>query len=199
MTYDEVLEIENTLRKESVYNIILIKDNDWYRIYEWSAYLACLLRDKVKGSPLKCLHKKYRKLGNGIMVMGIPEKSINESLNKFFPGVEHFEQDGNIIIDTTGYLKYKGFRIDNYIGILEEWKKTIAYDEASQKKDKDRHNLNASANDMPFINTNKTKEQVIDGILKYIVGIDVNYASFIDSWKAILYLKNQVALLGLLE
>lgn len=133
MTLQEIIKSEERQNSEDLGKIHLYLENDWWRAYEWSAYLCHHFPNTLKeNEKLKVTHKDVNYIENGLVLVGLKL----EHFNKYLPQtkIEQVE-DKHIVVEVS-----KVFPLDNitdYRKSLDEWKKTIPVKHEENKTKKD--------------------------------------------------------------
>ena len=114
MKVRQILEYENAVDR-SKDTIILIKDGEWWRAYEWSAYLLYNLIDDEQ-KRLKPIRKDCSLVDSGFIMVAFKTSSANKYL-------EDKEASLDIQKDVI-YIKVDGYDLtdDESDKILSEWK-----------------------------------------------------------------------------
>ena len=114
MKVRQILEYENAVDR-SKDTIILIKDGEWWRAYEWSAYLLYNLIDDEQ-KRLKPIRKDCSLVDSGFIMVAFKTSSPNKYL-------EDKEASLDIQKDVI-YIKVDGYDLtdDESDKILSEWK-----------------------------------------------------------------------------
>lgn len=168
MKYIELHNLEINRKKEDLYLIHFYLNGDWWRAYEWSAYLVSLLqKDFEKENSLKVNRKICNGIDNGITFVGLKLSSFD----KYFPNVKDKKtQDSEIIIDCKDLID-ETIDYESYKEVLNNWKNTIQFakekikdanDEKQIKNEKINDNLN-----------NKDKNSSLNDILNKIANYDI--------------------------
>ena len=133
MTHSQIIEIEKRNTNEDLFKIQFYLVGEWWRAYEWSAYLCELFFDTLEdGNKLNPKHKESKSSENGIVLVGLKLTSFP----KYFPNIQINKiDDKNIIIDIREYVE-KDITVENYIDILNKWKETIPINKSKNKEDK---------------------------------------------------------------
>lgn len=136
MKISEIYDFEENRQYNSdKYLIRFIREGNWWRAYEWSAYLAHnfpnSLDDKNRLSVTK---KHYVELNKDLVVVGLQIKSFG----KYLPGITTSESaftinDGYIDVDASEYFVGHEIKCDDCKVLLNSWKNKI---ELSEKKKK---------------------------------------------------------------
>lgn len=113
---DETRTIEDFLR------IKLYKEGNFWRAYEWSAYLCEFFPNGLtEDEKLKATYKDVKGTDNGLIFVGLPTASFKKYLptieNKYFFN----DKDGVKIIDAS--KEFEKIAFDDIGNLLNEWKK----------------------------------------------------------------------------
>lgn len=116
MTIKESLKIE---RSKQPNEIVLIKENGWWRAYEESAYICRnFSKDIPEDEKLKPTHRYFNDIEEDVIFVGFPIKSMN----KYLPAIDDkisYNDDMNIgIVDISSY--------EHDISDFENWKKSVS-------------------------------------------------------------------------
>ena len=183
----EILEIEKDRNNKEKWNVIhLFKEGNFYRAFNWSAWLIVAFtytddvrKDSKDRKPLVVSHRLMNKSGDDYLVVGFPLKS----LEKFIPNTLNFIPISDTQIDIVADLSQTD---DDYEGLLskyEEWKNGIEVKEPKKKYEK------------------KTSEDVIVSpikitiILSQVLSYPLEQKSPIENMEFISLLKRQLAAL----
>lgn len=133
MTHSQIIEIEKRNTNEELFKIQFYLEGEWWRAYEWSAYLCNMFFDTLEdGNKLKAKHKESKSSENGIVLVGLKLTSFP----KYFPNISINKiDDKNITLDIREYVE-NDITVENYIDILDKWKGTIPFDKSKNKEDK---------------------------------------------------------------
>ena len=145
MTFEEICKREDR-KKENISNIYFIREGDWWRAYEWSAYLAThYMCNNENYVPLKATKKNWNGNEDGICSVGLKQSSFEKYFPKLMDDDENFEiKDKEIVLRCCNIFKEGDY--ENYKELLTEWKKTIK----SDKKEKKNNELRQIDLDFPI-------------------------------------------------
>lgn len=112
---DENRTIEDFLK------IKFYKEGNFWRAYEWSAYLCEFFPNGLsENDKLKPTYKEIKGVDGGIIFVGLPTSSFK----KFFPSLENKDffndKDGVKLIDVS--KEFNKIAFENIENILNEWK-----------------------------------------------------------------------------
>ena len=113
---DEARTIEDYLK------IKLYKEGNFWRAYEWSAYLCEFFPNGLSESDkLKPTYKDVKGTDNGLIFVGLPTSSFK----KFFPSIENkeFFNDKNEVKFIDVSKEFEKIAFDDIGSLLNEWKK----------------------------------------------------------------------------
>ena len=135
MTIKESIEIE---RNKKSNEIVLIKDNNWWRAYEESAYLCRYFIPNLNDSDrLKPTHKQFKETNDSCIFVGFP---VN-SLSKYLPNIDDrilYSEDMNI-----AYIDIYDFTVlDNAKEKFLDWKNSIPAKSKNAASKDNRQNTN---------------------------------------------------------
>lgn len=129
----EIIDYEFN-KRTSNYKIIFFKEGDWYRAYQWSAYLAVLVTEK-NGKQLNPVRKIYK---NGdIVCVGLKLESSRKYFNFDFKEEGLNIQADRIEIDVEKSLNDITF--DNTESTLNNWIKSIPLTKDDRKLSKNEN------------------------------------------------------------
>lgn len=128
---DETRTIEDFLK------IKLHKEGNFWRAYEWSAYLCEFFPNGLQeNEKLKPTYKDVKGTDNGLIFVGLPTSSFK----KYLPTIENKDffndKDGVKIIDAS--KEFEKIAFDDIGNVLNEWKKK--YKIALSKSEKSSSN-----------------------------------------------------------
>lgn len=170
----DVIKIEKRNSDKDLFEIRLIKEGDWYRAYDWSAYLCNNYKNEKLKDRLKPTHLK-QKNGDETVFVGLQPKSFEKYLPK---SVEPKTiENGIIVYDVVNYFSLiPDFNIKNYEDILKKWMEDIPIKETRGNPNKI---LNLSnIDDIPF-----DDDGTIQSIIKEILSIPLISINPIDALK----------------
>ena len=132
MELKEIIEKENHRTEEDLHTIFFHKSGDWWRAYEWSAYL-CSIFPKV-GDDTKTLTSLH-KIENSLDYVFVGLQLV--SFDKYFPSV-HKEnviniEDGILKIDASLFLKEHNLP-QEYLTEFKKWKDGITVKKEKRPK-----------------------------------------------------------------
>ena len=169
MKYSEAYSSEKR-NEDNLFEIRLYLEGEWWRAYEWSAFLAAHL--KSVSNPLKPTKRNWSKDKNGIVLVGLK----TSSLKKYFPSlnVDDLSLDEKEIVISCKEM-FDEFNIDNYNDELIKWKSNLDF------KEKDNLDIPSDKIEKP-INYDKIRykeileaqNKILEGIIQLnkIIGID---------------------------
>ena len=121
MGYKEHFKDENRTIEDFL-TIKFYKEGNFWRAYEWSAYLCEFFPNGLsENDKLKPTYKEIKGVDGGIIFVGLPTSSFK----KFFPSLENKDffndKDGVKLIDVS--KEFNKIAFENIGNILNEWKK----------------------------------------------------------------------------
>ena len=127
MKYSEIIENESRLSQEKPYEIRFYREGEWWRAYEWSAYLAYFfpngLEEKNRIRPTR---KPLKGFSDGYVFIGMKLASFS----KYLPSMDVMQIDESYIaINARSALEGK-VNLNNAEHEFLEWKCTIPIKEA---------------------------------------------------------------------
>lgn len=170
----ELIEKETRNNDNTLFHIYLYNEGDWWRAYEWSAYL-CTHINMTDGLILKPTHKNLKGSDNGIIFTGLKLSSFKKYFKNYdIPTIT----DGIIEIDVTNnIINNENINIDNYKTILNEWKFSVPI------KEKIRNEISNNI-------VNKENDKItINDLLKIIINYPLENKSLLESVRFISDLK----------
>ncbi|WQJ53257.1 MAG: hypothetical protein [Wendovervirus sonii] len=131
MTNEEILKLENNRTQENVNMIYLIKDNNnWYKAYEWSAFLLEFYPDSTAGKLLKPNKRHFSTIDTDLIYVSLQLPS----LEKYAAGATYNKDIKDdlvpIIVDIS---KYKNLINANAKEVFNNWKNSIEIKETIKK------------------------------------------------------------------
>lgn len=187
MKYIELHNLEINRNKEDLYLIHFYLNGEWWRAYEWSAYLISLLqKDFEKENSLKVNRKTCNGIDNGITFVGLKLSSFD----KYFPNVKDKKiQDSELIIDCKDLID-EAINYEFYKEILNDWKNTIPFAKEKIKDIKDEKQIkNEKINDNL---DNEVQKSSLNGILNKIVSYDIINHTLLENTVFINEIKNLI-------
>ena len=174
MSLEEILKIEKRSSHEDLFVIHLFKDGNWWRAYEWSAFLCSIFPAENKLSIVK---RMFNKIEIPIAVTGLQLRSFK----KFFPSLNEPTsiQDSHIIFDLSKLIKLD---IDSsqYEDKLHKFKETLKLQNPIKQPPISKH-------------TGITEVNSIDDILREILQYRIEEHSFIEQTQFLSAVKKQIA------
>lgn len=186
MTNIEILACEKRDSEDDLYKIHLFLENDWWRAYEWSAYLCHKFPNNLKEiDRLKVTRKKSSLLSDGITLVGFKEVSFE----KYLPSVElPKNHNGHVILDVRKYFNLDNVTIDTVQNILLEWKNLMPLKTKESKK-KQIANIETEITANAEISNIKND---IPLIFKEILNYPLENKTLLDNIIFIRHLKNEI-------
>lgn len=129
MKYDIAHSLEKR-NSDNLFEIHFYFESDWWRAYEWSAYLAYHYNNP-NVEPLNPTRKLWSKDEDGIILVGLKTNSFT----KYFPDISADDlsvEKKEVMIKCNSI--FDGIDISNYENILSEWKRTFDFKEKVEKK-----------------------------------------------------------------
>lgn len=137
MTYSERYKIEQRHNEDELFNLCLYKEGEFWRAYEWSAYLACHFDNGLK-ERLNPIRRTSKDLKNeSLIYIGVPQKSMD----KYFPkiGEPVVIEENYVVYNVQGKILDDNINLLNYSEKLQEWKNQTPF-----KKDEKDNTTNTS-------------------------------------------------------
>ena len=208
---NSIIDYETILKRsqENLYTVNLIKIGNFWRAYEYSAYLMSLYNEAIGGGLKMNPNHRYNKKGDDgtCIYIGFPVTSYE----KYTKNLKiHNISNKCKLIDLKELLEYK-VNLDNYEEKSKEWKDGIEFrtnnddnknkwtdkkneEETSVKVVKEKYN---SINNTIYKNEDKqldlNRRMSLTDIIRKIMLYPVNERSIIDNTKFIYELKNDIA------
>lgn len=145
--------------QEDLFKIYLIPEGDWYRPYEWSAYLLNNVPSKrvQENKPLKITKKKNSVFKEGMIYSGLKESFFPNYLpENFEPKPIKFNDNDLLVIDVTECFKDNNIAFGDYPKLLNDFKETIEF-------------LSSKTQDANNNNNNVTNKDLVDSIMEFSV------------------------------
>ena len=126
--------------KNDSYFIRFFRNGNWWRAYEFSAYLSFKFPNNEKnGKKLSVINKHYSCINDDLIYVGLQQKSFK----KYFPYIKDidllFSNEKDFVdIDVSEYKEY--FNENNSTNLFLdfcEWKKSFSFEEKNNNKDND--------------------------------------------------------------
>lgn len=116
MTLTDIKNQEQRTSETELFKIYIFKEDNWWRIYEWSLYLYDALVQANIVEKLNYVHKSTHICGG----MPLP------SSNKFLKGIDMVNIDNErYVIDTSTLIKLSNVTLENYMALLDDFRKQI--------------------------------------------------------------------------
>lgn len=132
MTYEEAINKEKRETVDDLFKIHLYLESDWWRAYEWSAYLCNIFPNNLDANnKLKPTHKDSKNLENGIILVGLKQGSFTKYLPNVTPSIVDTK---HMVIDVSEQIKDEDITLDSYKDKLTEWKKSVPIKQQSEKE-----------------------------------------------------------------
>jgi len=133
MTNEEILKFEYNRSKENLNTIYLVRDNnDWYKAYEWSAYLLEFYPKSLSDKKLNPTKKYYTGIKQELIWVSLK----NTSFEKFLPEAQYPKDIKDdlipVIVDLSSYPANNPNM--SFLDILKEWKDTVTIKETTAKQ-----------------------------------------------------------------
>ena len=173
---------EEKRNEKNLFKIYFRKEGDWYRAFEWSAYLAHYFPNNLEEKDLlKPLKKMLRGLDDGYITVGLQLQSID----KFFPidkelDIISSEEENLIIIDCELFFKDSNITINNYENILKDWKNDIDFLK-SESKNATEKVVNNNNNEKNLVQTKQDSNKIIRNVLLSIKNYHMSNKTLIDN------------------
>lgn len=126
-TKKEIKAIEHDRTVKDIFIIRIYKEGDWYRFYEWSAYLTSLYNDELKEKEkLKLLKRSYKGIPEGLICAGMQMVSFPKYL---CITTEDLKDCGDGIYEFNASEKFKAcdYTTENFIDILNSVRDKIEF------------------------------------------------------------------------
>ena len=183
MTIAEIISIETKREESSQWSVIhLIKEGDWYRAHDWSAWLMSAFPfGEAVEKPLKVLAKKLKD-GYIDAFVGFPASSIGKYLpsngNIEFQPISDTQIDVKIALpENIGEVTF-----ENLNKMKEDWKNALPLMESRKQKREDRE----TAEQAPRI-------MRITDIISHIVSLPIEDISPREAYDILRDLRRQVS------
>ena len=183
MTIAEIISIETKREESSQWNVIhLLKEGDWYRAHDWSAWLMSVFPfGEAVEKPLKVLAKKLKD-GYIDAFVGFPASSIGKYLpnngNIEFQPISDTQIDVKIALpENIGEVTF-----ENLNKMKEDWKNALPLVESKKQKREDREMSAQAPRIMRF-----------SDIISRIVSLPIEDMSPRDAWDELRDLRRQVS------
>jgi len=183
MTIAEIIGIETKREEAAQWNVIhLIKEGDWYRAHDWSAWLMTVFPfGEALEKPLKVLAKKLKD-GYIDAFLGFPASSIG----KYIPndGSVEFQPISDTQIDVKIELPAEIGEVtfDNLNKLKEDWKNALPLVESRKQKREDRETTAQAPRIVRF-----------SDLIARIISLPIEDMSPKDAWEELRDLRRQVS------
>lgn len=144
----QILKTEER-NEDNLFQIHLHRDGNWWRAYNWSAYLCQNYPKNPEVKPLKATHRQTN--GTDVIFIGIQL----DSFKKFLPGIEVKEDtinDNHMVFDVRDKFINQNITMDNCETIFQSWMEGYPIkDERKTSKNNKRNDI--ITDDIPFISS----------------------------------------------
>lgn len=177
MNIEEILNRENRTDENDLFTIHFYLENDWWRAYEWSAYLCLQFPNGLSETDkLKPTNKEQYTL------VGL---KLN-SFTKYFPKIQPTNiTDKHIEIDIRTYIDNGSISLDSYKKLLSEWKETMPLKREDKMKQSQKQDSKPTLYSKP---SNATILSVMQEVLAY----PLETKNLIDNTLFIRHLKDEL-------
>ncbi|MCQ2793629.1 MAG: hypothetical protein MJ221_04390 [Bacilli bacterium] len=177
MGLEEILNCENRTDENDLFTIHLYLENDWWRAYEWSAYLCVMFPNGLtETEKLKPTNKEQ------YILVGLKLSSFT----KYFPKVQPTNiTEKHIAIDVRTFINSTSVSLTSYREILSEWKKTIPL-----KKEENTKQIQKQ-NNKPNTYT-KSSNTTILSVMQEVIAYPLETKTLIDNTLFIRHLKDEL-------
>lgn len=154
MIRENFIELENRKSKKDLFKIFLVPEGEWYRVYEWSAYLINHIPSKKveENRPLKITRKKDKTLEEGNICSGLKSDYFKNFLPENFESeILNFKDVDVLSIDVKKYFTECDITFENYSEKLKEYKNSFEYSLPKSQKEKNTSSEVVCNNDKSLI------------------------------------------------
>lgn len=146
MKQEEIYNSENRFN-DNVKTIYLHKEGEWWRAYEWSAWLCNHIPCDVVGNErLNPIRKRANMFPDGLISVGLKATSFQKYLPCLTAKIDDIDlESGEIVFDVSDLFPEENF--DDYTELLKKWKNE--YKLNNGKKSKTNDNSNEQQNHNP--------------------------------------------------
>lgn len=183
MTIAEIVEIESNRQSSDQYGVIhLLKENNFYRAHDWSAWLMTKFpMGEAKNKPLnisaKRLKDNYIEAWVGFPVASLGKYIPNDGTVKFNP-----VDDNHIEIIIPLPEEYLNVEAETFRKGVDDWKESLPMNEQKKTKREDREVSEAA----PRITR-------MSDVLARIVSYPIESKSPMEAWEFLRQLRQQVS------
>ena len=181
MIYDEIINKEKRQSLDDLLKIHLYLENDWWRAYEWSAYLCNIFPNNLdENNKLRPTHKNDNSHENGIILVGLKQSSFA----KYFPNViPSIVGEKHMVMDVSEQMREFNLTLETYNEKLIEWKKTIPI---KQENEKTKQTANQ-------ITTSKSQgKSNIMAVMQEVLAYPIENKTLIENTMFISHLKSEL-------
>lgn len=139
MTNEQIVQLEHN-RVNNLNMIYLIRDNNnWYRAYEWSAYLLEFYPKSLSDKPLKATKKHFNGINQDLVWVSLQPQSFD----KYMPEAQYNKEASDDLIPVIIDLSlYNEINLLNYSEVLNKWKENIEIKPSESKQKSSSYNQN---------------------------------------------------------
>lgn len=178
----EIINQEIRKDNDNLFKLHLYLDGEWWRAYEWSAYLLWSFPNGLdEKERLKSTHKKVNKTEDGIIFNGIKLSSFA----KYLPCIDIDDksvliEDGHMVIDVSKQYSDKDITLESYENIFKEWKSKTPYKETTNKQ-------------KSVINSDNVNELSVMAIMQKVLGYPIEDRTPLQNTNFISELKQELS------
>ena len=179
MSIDDILKIESDRQDQNKWNIIhFIKEGNFYRVYDWSAWLAAKFYYGEKSKDMKFSARKL-KTGSLLASWGFPATSIANHIQNS----ENFSPEDNNVIDVKVTLppNMLGITYNEIVAQKEEWVTTLPL--------KETRNVQRESHEIDKQSPRLVK---ITDVISRIISLPLDRMSPREAWDELYKLRSEV-------
>lgn len=181
MTIAEIIKIETARQEAESWNVVhLLKEGDFYRAHDWSAWLMSVFPfGEALEKPLKVIAKKLKD-GYIDAFLGFPASSIR----KYIPdGMEYcIVSDTQIDVKVEIPAEIGDVSFDNLNGMKEAWKANLPLQEGKKQRREERETADQAPRIIRFTD-----------VINRIVALPMEDMSPMEAWNFLRDLRRQIS------
>lgn len=131
MKVHEIIKKENRKDESELFLIYFVRYGEWWRPYEWSAYLANHFPNGLKEyERLNPIREEIKSIDGGLIRVGLKLSSFK----KYLPGIPVESMTGDVVtFDASPYYQGSDITFENYLEKFNQWKESVPMEKKNKK------------------------------------------------------------------